>query len=139
MKLRLPLIVAGCIALFATVSCKKAIEKKQQDMLMDAITSGLWIVEQYIEGPDNISNQFLHYTFKFNENGTVVGTREGVSATGTWAGSIADLTITSAFPTAGDPLQKLNGVWKIKDSGWEFVKAEMPGAKGTNTLYLSKQ
>ncbi len=36
------------------MSCKKAVEKKVQDMVMDAITNGEWIVEQYLEGETNL-------------------------------------------------------------------------------------
>jgi hypothetical protein len=134
-----PLILTGCIALFFSMSCKKAIEKKAQDMIMDAITNGEWIVEQYFEGSNNISSQFLNYYFKFNSNGTVTGTISSTSTNGTWAGNASDYTITAEFPSAGDPLKKLNGVWKIKDSYWDYVKAEMPTSSGTNVLILRKK
>ena len=134
-----PLIFTGCIALLFSMSCKKAIEKKVENMIMDAITNGEWIVEQYIEGSNNISNQFLNYTFKFNSNGTVTGTINSTVTNGTWAANSTDYTITSEFPSAGDPLKKLNGVWKIKDSYWDFVKAEMTTSSGTNVLTLRKK
>jgi hypothetical protein len=139
MKILKPLIVTGCIALLFSMSCKKAIEKKAQDMVMDAMTNGEWIVEQYMEGSNNISSQFLNYYFKFNSNGTVTGTINSTSTEGTWTGNATDYTITSDFPSAGDPLKKLNGVWKIKDSYWDYVKAEMPTSGGTNVLTLRKK
>ena len=139
MKPRLPLIIAGCFALVASFSCKKAIEKKEEQMVMDAITNGVWIVQQYIEGPNNISNQFLNYTFQFYANGTVTGNIDSSSTSGTWAGNVSDYTITSQFPSAGDPLKKLNGVWKIKDSGMDFVKAEMTTSAGLCQLSLVKK
>lgn len=108
-------------------------------MLMDAITNGTWIVEQYIEGSNNISNQFLNYTFQFYSNGTVTGTINSTATDGTWVGNISDYTITSEFPSADDPVKKLNGVWKIKDSDWDYVKAEMTTSNGTNTLTLRKK
>jgi hypothetical protein len=134
-----PLILTGCLALLFSMSCKKAIEKKAQDMVMDAMTNGEWIVEQYMEGSNNISSQFLNYYFKFNSNGTVTGTINSTSTNGTWAGNATDYTITSDFPSAGDPLKKLNGVWKIKDSYWDYVKAEMTTSSGTNVLMLRKK
>ena len=134
-----PLILTGCIALFFSMSCKKAIEKKAQDMIMDAITNGEWIVEQYFEGSNNISSQFLNYYFKFNSNGTVTCTISSTSTNGTWVGNSSDYTITAEFPSAGDPLKKFNGVWKLKDSYWDFVKAEMPTSSGTNVLMLRKK
>jgi hypothetical protein len=134
-----PLVVTGFFALLFTLSCKKAIEKKAENMIMDAITNGEWIVEQYIEGGNNISSQFLNYSFKFNSNGTVTGTINSTSANGTWAGNATDYTISADFPSAGDPLKKLNGLWKIKDSYWDYVKAEMTTSSGTNVLTLRKK
>ena len=111
-----PLVLTGFFALLFTLSCKKAIEKKAQNEIMDAITNGEWIVEQYIESGNNISIQFLNYSFKFNSNGTVTGTINSTSTNGTWAGNATDYTISAEFPSAGDPLKKLNVLWKMKDS-----------------------
>src|SRR5688572_12530823 len=132
MKKFQPLILTGFFALFISMSCKKAIEKKAQDMIMDAITNGEWIVEQYLEGSNNISNQFLNYSFRFYKDGTVTGTISSTTTSGTWVGNPTDYTIKSEFPSASDPLKKLNGLWKIKDSYWDFVKADMVTASGTN-------
>jgi hypothetical protein len=139
MKKLLPLIVTGFLALFLSTSCKKAIEKKAQDMVLDAMTNGEWIVEQYIEGSNNVSNQFLNYSFRFFSDGTVTGTINSTATNGTWAANASDYTISSDFPTASDPIKKLNGLWKIKDSYWDFVKAERTTADGTNVLYLRKK
>ena len=139
MKKLQPLILTGCLALFISMSCKKAIEKKAQDMIMDAITNGEWIVEQYFEGSNNVSSQFLNYTFRFYEDGTLTGTISNVATNGTWAPNATEYTIFSEFPTATDPLKKLNGLWKIKDSYWDFVKAERVTTNGTNVLMLRKK
>ena len=134
-----PLIVTGCLALLFSMSCKKAIEKKVHNMVMDAITNGEWIVEQYIEGENNLSSQFLNYSFKFDANGTLTGTIGSTATEGTWVPNTSDYTIVSDFPTAGDPLKKLNGLWKIKDSYWDFVKAEMTTPNGIKILKLRKK
>ncbi|WP_207512380.1 hypothetical protein [Longitalea luteola] len=132
--------MTGCLfALFFSVSCKKLLEKKAQNMVVDAMTSGEWIVEQYMEGSNNISNQFLNYSFKFYENGTVTGTINSTTTDGTWEGNVTDYTITSEFPSATDPLKKLNGVWKLKDTDWDYVKAEKTTADGLNVLTLRKK
>jgi len=107
--------------------------------VMDAITHGEWIVEQYLEGSNNLSGQFLDYRFKFNEDGTLTGTTSSTSTDGTWKPNVSDYTITADFPTATDPLKKLNGLWKIKDSDWDYVKAEMQTADGTKLLILRKK
>lgn len=134
-----PLIVTGFLALLFSMSCRKAIEKKVENMIMDAITNGEWVVEQYFEGENNLSSQFLDYSFKFDSNGTLTGTIGSTATKGTWVPNTSDYTITSDFPTAGDPLKKLNGLWKIKDSYWDFVKAEMATPDGTKLLMLRKK
>jgi hypothetical protein len=134
-----PLILAGFLALVLSTSCKKTIEKKVQDMVMNAITSGEWIVEQYKEGDNNLSNLFLNYAFKFNSNGTLIGAINGTPTEGTWQPNTTDFTIFTDFPTATDPIKKLNGLWKIKDSDWDYVKAEMQTDNGTKLLVLRKK
>jgi hypothetical protein len=134
-----PLILTGCLTLLFSMSCKKVIEKKVQDMVMDAITNGEWIVEQYFEGDVNLSSEFLNYSFKFNSNGTLTGTVGSTATDGTWVPNTTDYTIVTDFPTAGDPLKKMNGLWKIKDSYWDYVKAEMTTSNGIKLLKLRKK
>jgi hypothetical protein len=103
------------------------------------MTNGVWIVEQYFEGTNNISSQFLYYEFQFYENGTVTGTKSTEVNNGTWTGDVSNYSITSQFPTATDPVKKLNGVWRITDSYLDYVEAEMTTANGTNVLHLRKK
>lgn len=106
---------------------------------MSAITDGIWVVEQYLEGANNISSDFANYDFKFNNDGSVVGTKAGNATNGTWVGNASNYSITSNFPSAVDPLQKMNGVWKLTDSYWDYVEAEMTTASGKNILHLRKK
>src|SRR5436190_1639210 len=104
-----------CILLLG--SCKKLIEDKKKDALLGIITDGLWHVEEYNEATVIITDQFADYNFQFNSDGSVSG-NNGISNTvGTWTGDVKNYTITSDFPGAEDPLKKLNGLWKVKDSG----------------------
>jgi hypothetical protein len=134
-----PLIVTGCLALLFSMSCRKAIEKKVENQIMDAITNGEWIVEQYFEGENNLSSLFLDYSFDFDKNGTLKSTIGSTVTEGTWVPNTSDYTIVTDFPAAGDPLKKLNGLWKIKDSYWDFVKAEMTTPNGLKILKLRKK
>ena len=138
MKKLLPFITLFLL-LFSGISCKKAIEKKQEDMVKQAIIDGIWIVEQYFEGANNISSDFLNYDFKFYDNGTVTGTLGASTTNGTWAANTSTYTITSNFPAAADPIQKMNGLWKITDSYWDYVEAEMTTPSGKNLLHLRKK
>lgn len=109
-------------------------------MLIDAITNGEWKVHQYLEGSIDITNQFYGYTFKFEELGTVQARYVGSPyADGTWVGDVNNYTITSNFPGISDPVNKLNGVWKLTDSYWDYVEAEMITATGKNILHLIKK
>ena len=120
-------------------SCKKAIENKQRDMLVDAITNGEWLVKQYLEDSVDITSSFSGYSFQFEEAGAVHAKYAGATNHGTWAGDMNTYSIISQFPGANDPLKKLNGTWKLTDSYWDYVEAEMITATGKNFLHLIKK
>lgn len=126
------------ICLLATFSCKKIVEDQKRQAVMSFITNGQWRVESYLVDTVSITTEFEGYTFKFNENGTVVGNNGTTSASGTWVGEVSDYSITSAFPGAGDPYQKLDGRWVIKDSGLTYVKADLNTNDATMHLHLIK-
>lgn len=121
------------------VSCKKIIETKQRDLLIDAMTNGQWLVHQYMEVTHDITAQFDGYHFQFEENGEVHGIKGTASTHGTWEGDINNYSITSQFPAATDPVKKLNGTWKLTDSDYDYVKAEMITPGGKNILHLRKK
>ena len=128
-----------CLFSIAFVSCKKFIEQQEQNALVDMVTNGVWVVARYIETGNDITPDFAGYTFHFDRNGTVTGTKSGNTTNGTWAGDINTKTIISNFPSAGDPLQKLNHTWKITDSYTDSVAANTIVDSGTNILNLKKQ
>ena len=129
------------ILLFLTVSflsCKKFIEQQEQNALIKVMTNGVWVVSKYFENDTDISNSFTGYNFQFYSNGTVTGTKNTVSVNGIWAGDISNRTITSNFPTAGDPVAKLNAVWTITDSYTDSVSAKTTINSYINKLELKK-
>lgn len=136
---KLSFVTLCSFLLVLNLSCKKAVQNKQEDLVVKAMTDGVWKVDTYIELSTDITIDFLNYDFKFNADGTVTGTRSGIVSNGTWNGDAANYSITSNFPTAGAPLQKLNGSWKITDSYWDYVEAEMTVATGKNILHLRKK
>lgn len=113
-----------------SVSCNKIVEDVKRNAILDIMTNGQWYVESYLENSDDRSAQFEGYLFKFNDNGTVTGQSAGSSDQGTWKEDITDYSITAEFPSAGEPVSKLNGKWIWKDSGNDFVITE----KTTETL-----
>ena len=116
----------------------KLVEDQKRQAVMSFITNGYWKIESYLVDTVSITSEFEGYKFKFNENGTVIGDNGTAQASGTWLGDVSDYSITSEFPDAGDPLQKLNGHWVIKDSGLTFVKADFKSDGGTMHLHLIK-
>ena len=105
---------------------------------MSFITNGQWKVESYLADTVSITPEFEGYKFKFNADGSVIGSNGNDSETGTWIGEVSDYSITSEFPASGDPLKKLNGHWIIKDSGLTFVKADMQTSASVMHLHLIK-
>lgn len=131
-------IYISVIFLFFSVGCKKFVDNQKEQAAMSFITNGHWKVEAYLIDTTSITSDFDGYKFKFNDDGTVSGVNEAGSQAGTWAGDVTDYSITSEFPSAGDPLQKLNGHWVIKDSGLTYVKADLSTPSGTRHLHLLK-
>ena len=126
------------ICLLIIFSCKKAVEDQKRQAVMSFITNGHWKIQSYLVDTVSITSEFDGYTFKFNDDGSVVGDNGSVSIRGTWVGEVSDYSITSEFPGAGDPLQKLDGHWIIKDSGLTFVKADVTTSGATMHLHLVK-
>ena len=105
---------------------------------MAAIVTGRWYVTEYKVNNTDVTSEFSGYEFQFYGNGSVDGIKGAVTTTGTWSGDANALTITSAFPgSAGQPLTRLNGVWKWTDSDWTYVKSYY--VNGSETWYLSLQ
>jgi hypothetical protein len=126
------------ICLLFCFSCKKYVDDKKKEAAMSFITNGQWVVESYLINDLSITEQFTGYKFKFDENGTVTGDNGTTIQSGTWTPDITDYSITSQFPGAGAPLDKLNGHWIIKDSGTTFVKADLTRPGGVMHLHLVK-
>ncbi len=107
-------------------SCKKFIRQQEEKAVMNIIVNGFWHVDQYVRDGSDITSSFSGYLFKFESNGTVTGKNadNSVSDTGSWAPNVDARTISSIFPSASEPVNLLNGLWKIKDSGTDFVLAD---------------
>jgi len=120
-------------------SCKKTIDKKKQDLVISAMTTGRWYVYQYMEGSNDVTAEFNGYEFQFHSDGTVDGIKSSSTTTGTWAGDATNYTINSNFPGAPAPLSRLNGLWKITDNDWEYVHATYVSGSITNQLKLHKK
>ena len=106
---------------------------------MDAITQGFWIVDLYSEDGVVMTSNYAGFEFKFNENETLNAIKSGTSTSGTWKPNITQYTITTNFPTATDPLDKLSSTWKLTDSDWDYVKSESSTTGIRRVLHLRKK
>jgi hypothetical protein len=104
--------------------CKKAIENKQEQMVLDAVTTGTWKVTNYQKGTESYTTRFDNYSFKFQPNHTVDAIRNSITeSTGYWEENRDAATITAGFNNAGEPVSLLNGVWHITKTTWTSVEA----------------
>ena len=121
-------------------SCKKYIQKQEENAVLSIMTNGLWYVSGYKQNDSDITASFSGYLFKFDANNTVTGTKANTSVQGQWSVNITNRTIVSNFPGAGDPLVLLNETWTIKDSYTDSVSAWSIDTvhSTTNILQLKK-
>ena len=124
------------------VGCKvkKTQEQIAEDIIVKAMTDGRWAVTAYNDGSDYLS-EFSGYEFQFKADRTVDAIKASVTeASGTWQGDGLAMTITSNFPTgASATLQRLNGLWKIVNNNWTWVKATQIINGKLTTLELRKK
>jgi hypothetical protein len=119
-------------------SCKKFVQAQEQNALVKIMTTGVWVVTNYSENGINITSAFSGYTFQFKSDGTVMGVNGSTTVNGTWAGDFNNRTITSDFPSAGTPIDKLNAVWKVTDSYVDSVAANTTINSQPDYLSLKK-
>jgi len=134
-KLILLLIIATALG-----GCKKAIEKAQENLVIQAITDGQWVVTNFVHNGSNITTDFSAYKFKYYSNKTVDAIKNGVvEKTGNWDGDPTSMTTSANFPSPPYPLSLINGSWHIDDNGWTFVVATQTLGSDTKTMRLDKQ
>ena len=132
-------LIAAIVGMLS-FSCKKTIQQQEENIIVNAVTSGHWYVELYKQDSVDITNDFLGYEFQFYKNNNVDGIKNSVTTTGTWSTDINAYTITSAFPAnASDTLKLLNYTWKITDSYLDYVEAKTTTSNGDNILHLRKK
>ena len=123
------------------VQCKKVKEDLGKKFIINAMTSGLWIVQVFTDNNIDITTDFSGYEFQFKEDGKVfaIKTATAEQVLGAWEGNVNDLTIFSNFPGAGDPLLKLNDTWKITNNTTKLVEAKPFNTARTAYLKLVKK
>jgi len=134
-----PILIAVLLFIPTAFSCKKIIEKKKEDIVMQAITDGRWIVKEYRADSLFVTAEFDGYEFQFYTDGRVDGFLNTSVTPGTWTGDVNQMTISSNFGSAGLPLSRLDGTWKITDNSYTDVSAYNVNGADTNFLQLHKK
>ncbi len=119
--------------------CKKAIENKQQDLVIQAMTNGQWQITSFTLNSSNITSDFTGYKFQYHSNKTVDAIKNGaVVKTGTWDGNATTMTTSADFPAAVNPLLYINGSWNIINSSWTYVVASQTVGATVKNMRLDK-
>lgn len=130
--------------LLMLTGCKKLIQQTQEqiaeDIIVNAMTDGQWVVTVYDDGTDYLT-EFTGYRFQFKSNRTVDAIKNGTTeSTGSWQGDGYKREISADYPaSATSTLQRLDGLWKIVNNNWTWVKATQTINGKLTTLELRKQ
>jgi hypothetical protein len=121
-------------------ACKKAKEKIGEDLVIQAMTSGQWVITSFTQNGTNITSSFTGYKFQYYSNKTVDAILNGVKErTGNWDGNAGNMTTWADFPGAPSPISLINGTWNITKNSWTYVEATQVNGTETKTLRLDKQ
>jgi hypothetical protein len=128
------------LSLICLAGCKKTIEKKAENAIMNAMTDGQWVITSFVAGDSDITSTFSPYRFQYFSNYTVDAIKNGiVENTGSWDGDYNSMSIVANFPNATNPLLLLNGTWHVTNNSWTYVVATMTVGNSTRSLRLDKQ
>lgn len=121
-------------------SCKKAKEEIAEDLVIQAMTSGQWVVTKFTQNGTDITTNFSAYKFQYYSNRTVDAFKNGTKEfTGNWNGDATAMTTWADFPGAGEPISLINGTWNITRNSWTYVEAKQTNGTELKTLRLDKQ
>lgn len=117
--------------------CSK--EDVQKNIIIQAMTSGRWVVTTFTESGSDYSGDFTPWEFQFYENGTVQGIKGSTTINGTWTANPDARTITSAFPAGDATLTRLNDTWLIFNNTFVLVEANPLNTARNAYLKLNKK
>ena len=121
------------------LSCKKTKENIAQDLVIEAMTNGQWVITKFTLNGSNITADFSPYKFQYYRNKTVDAIKNGsTEKTGNWDGNATDMTTWANFLNVSYPLNLINGTWHITNNSWTFVEASQTSGTDVKTLRLDK-
>jgi hypothetical protein len=139
--LRTALVV---LTLLTGFSCRKdpmqPFVPTQEDIVVIAMTTGKWYVKSFTLNGTDITTDFAEYDFQYYANKTVDAIRNNTTReSGTWDGNSSTMTTSANFPSAVNPLARINGNWKIDRNGWSFVEATQTSGSDTKKMRLERR
>lgn len=119
--------------------CKKAIENIGEDLVIQAMTNGQWVLTKFTQNGTNITSDFAAYKFQYHKNRTVDAIKNGsIEFTGSWDANASNLTTWANFPGASNPIILINGTWNITKNSWTYVEGTQTNGTEVKTLRLDK-
>ncbi len=117
--------------------CSK--EDVQKNIILQAMTSGRWIVSVFTESGTDYSSDFTPWEFQFYENGKVEAIKGATLISGTWTANVDARTITSNFPPDDATVARLNDTWLIFNNSFTLVEANPQNTTRNAYLKLNKK
>jgi len=128
------------LSLIILAGCKKAVHNAQEDLILDAMTNGQWVITSFTTNGTDITADFSGYKFQYYRNYNVDAIKNGtIEKTGSWQPDAAAMNISASFSNVVNPLVLINGTWHITDNSWSYVIATMTVGTEVRTLRLDKQ
>ena len=119
--------------------CQKIKEQIQEDLIVRAITDGVWRVTNYVKGSDNLTANFAAYRYQFYMDFTVDAINNGaLEKKGNWQADVNARTVTANFTNASPTVMLLNGTWQITRNSWTYVEATQTVNGETLLLRIDK-
>jgi len=132
-------ILPFLLSVFILSNCSKEEGSVSQDLVIQAMTNGQWIITRFTQNNNDITSNFSGYKFQFYSNKTVDAIKNGVTErTGKWDGSTATMTISADFTNSTNPVQLINGTWNITKNSLTYVEASQTNGTESKTLRLEK-
>lgn len=132
-----PTMLVVLIIAISVAHCSK--KEVQQNIIIQAMTNGHWVVQHFTENTLDVTSEFQPYEFQFYENGSVQSINGTVITNGTWTASPDERTISAIFPSSNDTLKRLNDTWKVFNNSFTYVEANPSNVSRTAYLKLVKK
>lgn len=114
----------------ALMSCSNDDDSSSSDssstiiQLETSITSGSWIVSNFVEDGNDQTSHFNGFTFSFSTNGTVTAINGDTTMNGTWVTGIDSSTpkFILNFNVTNGPFEEISEDWRIENTSSTVIE-----------------